>query len=189
LAPNLHLKSLKAGIFGLSQKYMKTIKSLTLILMILCAVSIGAPAQTVLPSLDGAKIDVQSHRGKVVILAVGASWLPLSAKQAEFTNMLVKKYAAKNVVVYFVVTDSTNPKSKNYASDADVRKFVAANKLSVPVLRDSDGAVTLKKLKIDQVPSFVILNKDGEPATEPFGGIDAKFDITVPIARAVDKVL
>ena len=168
---------------------MKTIKSLTLVLTVLFAVAVGASAQTALTSLDGAKIDVQSHRGKVVILAVGASWLPLSAKQVEFTNMLVKKYAGKNVVVYFVVTDSTNPKSKNYASDADVRKFVVANKLSIPVLRDSDGALTLKKLKVDQVPSFVILDKSGEPATEPFGGIDAKFDITVPIARAVDKLL
>lgn len=168
---------------------MKTIKSLTLVLMILFAVSIGASAQTVLTSLDGAKIDVQSHRGKVVILAVGASWLPLSAKQAEFTNMLVKKYSGKNVVIYFVATDSTNPKSKNYAGDADVRKFATANKLTVPVLRDSDGALTLKKFQVDQVPSFVILDKNGEPATEPFGGIDAKFDITVPIARAVDKIL
>jgi thiol-disulfide isomerase/thioredoxin len=157
--------------------------------MILFAVSVSASAQTVLTSLDGAKIDVQSHRNKVVILAVGASWLPLSAKQAEYTNMLVKKYAGKNVVIYFVATDSTNPKSKNYASDADVRKFAVANKLTVPVLRDSDGVSTLKKFKVDQVPSFVILEKNGEPATEPFGGIDPKYDITVPIARAVDKVL
>lgn len=157
--------------------------------MILFAVSIGASAQTALTSLDGGKIDVQSHRGKVVVLAVGASWLPLSAKQAEYTNMLVKKYAGKNVVVYFVATDSTNPKSRNFASDADVRKFAAGNKLTVPVLRDSDGALTLKKFKVDQVPSFVILDENGEPATEPFGGIDPKFDITVPIARAIDKIL
>ena len=168
---------------------MKTIKSLTLVLVIIFAVSIGASAQTVLTSLDGARVNLDAHRDKVVILAVGASWLPLSAKQVEYTNMLVKKYAGKNVVIYFVATDSTALKSKNYASNEDVRRFAAANKLTVPVLRDSDGAITLKKYKVDQVPSFVILNKDGEPASEPFGGIDPKFDITVPIARAVDKLL
>lgn len=160
-----------------------------MVLMVLFAVSVHASAQTVLTSLDGTRVDLQAQRNKVVILAVGASWLPLSAKQAEYTNMLVKKYSGKDVAIYFVATDSTSAKSKNFASDADVRKFATANKLSVPVLRDSDGAITLKKFKVDQVPSFVILNKDGEPASEPFGGIDPKYDITVPIARAVDKLL
>ena len=47
-------------------------------------------------------MDIQAQRGKVVILAVGSGWLPLSGKQAEYTNMLAKRYAGKNVVVYFV---------------------------------------------------------------------------------------
>jgi len=168
---------------------MKTIKNLALVLSLLVAVAIGASAQTVLTSVDGIKVDVEAQKGKVIILAVGASWLPLSAKQAEYTNMLVKKYAGKDVVVYFVATDSTAAKSKNFASDADIRKFAVANKLTVPVLRDSDGAVTLKKFSVDQLPSFVILNKNGESACEPFGGIDPKYDITVPIAAAVNKLL
>lgn len=168
---------------------MKTIKNLVLVLSLLVAVSIGVSAQTVLTSLDGIKIDVQAQRGKVVILAVGASWLPLSAKQAEYTNMLAKKYAGKDVVVYFVATDSATAKSKNFASNEDVRKFVVANKLTVPVLRDSDGAATVKKFNVDQLPSFVILDKNGESVSEPFGGIDPKYDITVPISKAVDKLL
>lgn len=157
--------------------------------MVLFAVSVGVSAQTTLTSLDGARIDLQAQKGKVVILAVGASWLPLSAKQAEYTNMLVKNYAGKNVVIYFVATDSTAPKSRNYASDDAVRKFATANRLTIPVLRDSDGVLTRKNFNVDQVPSFLILGKDGEPATEAFGGIDPKFDITVPISRAVNKLL
>jgi thiol-disulfide isomerase/thioredoxin len=168
---------------------MKTIKNLALVLSLLFAVSLGVSAQTVLTSVDGIKIDVQAQKGKVIILAVGASWLPLSAKQAEYTNMLAKKYAGKNVVVYFVATDSTAAKSKNFASDQDIRKFAVTNKLTAPVLRDSDGALTLKKFNIDQLPSFILLDKNGEPASEPFGGIDPKYDITVPISKAVDKLL
>lgn len=156
---------------------------------LLFAVSIGVSAQTALTTLDGTKVDVQAQDGKVVILAMGASWLPLSAKQAEYTNMLAKKYAGKNVVVYFVVTDSATAKSKNFASNEDVRKFGTTSKLTVPVLRDPDGAATLKKFKVDQLPSFVILNKAGESVSEPFGGIDPKYDITVPISKAVDKLL
>jgi thiol-disulfide isomerase/thioredoxin len=168
---------------------MKTIKNLVLVLGLLFAVSIGISAQTALTTLDGTKIDVQGHDGKVVILAMGASWLPLSAKQAEYTNILAKKYGGKNVVVYFVATDSATAKSKNFASSEDIRKFATTSKLTARVLRDPDGAATLKKFKVDQLPSFVILDKTGALASEPFGGIDPKYDITLPISKAVDKLL
>ena len=150
---------------------------------------VGPLAQTPLASLDGGKVDVQSQKGKVVILAIGASWLPLSGKQADFANMLAKKYAGKNVVVYFVMTDSVLPKSKNFASNEDIRKFTATNKLGMPILRDPDGSATLKKFGVDEIPSFVILDKSGNQSGEAFGGIDPKFDITVPIGKAVDKLL
>ncbi len=168
---------------------MKTIKSLVSVFSLVLVSVVAASSQTSLPSLGGGAIDVQGHRGKVVILALGASWLPLSNKQAEYTNMLAKRYTGKDVVVYFVATDSTNAKSKNYATNADIEKFVAGSKLSVPVLRDSDGSVTLKKFNVDQLPSFVILDKQGNVPGPAFGGIDPKFDVTIPISKAVDKLL
>ena len=146
-------------------------------------------AQTSLPALNGGQVDVQGQRGKVVILAMGASWLPLSNKQAEYTNILAKRYTGKDVVVYFVATDSTNAKSKNFATSSDIEKFIAGSRLAVPVLRDSDGAVTLKKFSVDQLPSFVILDKQGNVSGTAFGGIDPKFDVTIPISKAVDKLL
>ncbi len=168
---------------------MKTIKSIVALFSITVVMAIAASAQTSLTFLNGSRIDVQGHDGKVVILAFGASWLPLSEKQADYTNALARKYAGKNVIVYFVAIDSTNPKSKNFATNDDIQKFVTANKLTVPVLRDSDGAATLKKFNVDQVPSFVILDRQGNKSGELFGGIDPKFDITVPISKAVDGLL
>ena len=168
---------------------MKTLKSIALVFAIVGVFAFAASAQTSLTNLDGGSVDVQAQKGKVVVLAVGASWLPLSNKQAEYTNMLAKKYTGRNVVFYFVVTDSTNAKSKNFASDEAVRKFATANKLTMPILRDSDGAAVLKKFRVDQVPSFLILDKDGNQSGEAFGGIDPKFDITVPIAKKIDSLL
>lgn len=172
-------------------KCMKTLKGITFVFSIIFAVSFAVSAQTNLTSLDGSRINVEGQTGKVVILAIGASWLPLSGKQAEFTNALAKKYGSKNVSVYFIATDSANPKSKNYASADALRKFAFANKLTVPVLHDPDGIVTIKKFKVDQVPSFVILDKSGNLAGEQFGGIttDAKYDVTVPIAKVIDRLL
>lgn len=168
---------------------MKTLKHQISFLVIATALAVSAAAQTSLTSLDGTKVDVEAQNGKVVVMAMGAAWLPLSAKQAEYTNALAKKYAGKNVVVYFVMTDSANSRSNNYTSPEEIKRFVATNKISVTVLRDPDGLVTLKKFNVDQVPSFVLLNKQGDIAGEPFGGIDPKYDITIPISKAIDKLL
>jgi peroxiredoxin len=167
---------------------MKNIKSLLLIFSFIFTLSLVVAAQD-LTMLGGGKIDVDDQKDKVVVLAIGASWLPLSTQQAVITNKLAKKFAGRDVVVYFVATDSTSQKSKNYASDEELNNFVTRTKLTVPVLRDSDGGQTLKKYGVDQLPSFVILGKDGKPATEAFGGIDPKSDIFTPISQAIDKLL
>ena len=167
---------------------MKNIKLLFAVLALVFTVSLNSSAQT-LTSLDGERINITNQTGKIVVLAIGASWLPLSKDQAGFTNKLAKKFAGRDVVIYFVATDSTSEKSKNFASNAELSAFATRTKLTVPVLRDSDGAATLKKYAIDQIPSFVILGKDGKPATESFGGIDPKSDISIPISQAIERIL
>lgn len=169
---------------------MKKLKLLSAALGLLAVFAFGASAQSVVfSSLDGDKIDLNAQKGKVVVLAIGAQWLPLSNAQAGFVNKLAKKYAGRDVVFYFISADSTSEKSKNYASDDEIRKFATENKLSVTILRDSDGATSLKKFNIDQLPSFVILDKTGKLATEPFSGIDPNTDISIPISREIDKLL
>lgn len=169
---------------------MRSIKTLLAIFSLVFVFSVAASAQGVsLTSIDGQKVDVQARRDKIVVLAIGASWLPLSTQQAVYTNKLAKKFAGRDVEIYFVMTDSISQKSKNYASDAELQSFATRNKLTVTILRDSDGAATFKKFGVDQIPSFVILGKDGKPATEAFGGIDPKTDISISIAQQIDKIL
>lgn len=168
---------------------MNTLKGFITILTLTMTLAVTAFSQTVLTSIDGNRVDVEAQKERVVVLAVGAVWLPLSAKQVDFTNALAKKYAGKDVVFFFVATDSTNAKSKNYASDADVRKFAIDRKLAMPVLRDTDGLMMIKKFKIEQVPSFVILDKSGKPSVESFGGLDPTFDLTGPISKLIDRLL
>lgn len=163
-------------------------KTISLIGLI-AVLSVVAYSQVNVTTLDGKNISLDGQKGKVVILAIGASWVPLSDDQAIAANALAKKYAGKDVVIYFVATDSTSAKSKNYASNAELSTFVTKQKLAVPLVRDPDGAATLKKFNVDQIPSFIILDKTGNKAGESFGGIDPKFDITVPISAAVDKLL
>jgi thiol-disulfide isomerase/thioredoxin len=168
---------------------MRKLRGFIAISIVTLALTLAASAQVNLTTLDGATVNVEAQHGKVVVLAIGASWLPLSGKQADFANKLAQNYVGRSVVVYFVVTDSANPRSKNYASNEAIRKFAADNKLTAAVLRDSDGAATLKKFGVEQVPSFVIIDKNGARSGEPFGGIDPKYDITVPISNAINKLL
>ncbi len=168
---------------------MKTLKSFIATLVVTVIAAFAASAQTELTSLDGTRVNIEGQNGKVVVLAIGASWLPLSNKQAEFTNALAKKYAGQDVTIYFIATDSLSAGSKNFASNDAIRKFATGNKMTVTILRDPDGAATLRKFKVEQVPSFVILDKSGREIGEPFGGIDPKYDVTVPISKVIDKNL
>src|ERR687898_1716652 len=118
------------------------------------------PVSFSLRSVNGNTVTSNSLRGEVVVLAFGASWLPLSKTQLQGVRKLADEYSNKGVVVYWVSTESDNSKSKNYASDEQLRAFAQKYGLKVTVLRDPDGAVS-KKLSVDQLPSIVILDKAG----------------------------
>jgi peroxiredoxin len=147
----------------------------------------GAPVEFSLRSIDGQTITSDSLRGEVVVLAFGASWLPLSKAQLQGIRKLADEYSDRGVVVYWVSTESEDPKSKNFASDDQLRGFSQKYGLKVTVLRDADGTVS-KKLGVDQLPSIVIVDKHGNPS-EPIGGLDPNGNLASQLASRLDKVL
>jgi len=147
----------------------------------------AAPVEFSLRSIDGQTITSQSLRGEVVVLAFGASWLPLSKAQLQGIRKLADEYSDRGVVVYWVSTESEDSKSKNFASDEQLRAFAQKYGLKVTVLRDPDGAVS-KKFGIDQLPSIVILDKQGNPS-EPIGGLDPNGNLANQLAERLDRVL
>ena len=138
-------------------------------------------------AIDAEAVTAESVRGNVVVLAFGASWLPLSKAQLQGIRKLADEYSDRGVVVYWVSTESVDPKSKNFASDEQLRAFAQKYGLKVTVLRDPDAAVS-KKLGIDQLPSIVILDKQGNPS-EPIGGLDPNGNLAAQLAERLDKVL
>lgn len=161
-------------------------------IVLVFAITINSFAQTTpLQTLSGETVSLEDSKGKVIVLAIGASWLPLSKQQIITTNKLVKKYGTQNVVIYWVTTESANAKSKNYASNEQIQTFATKNKLTATILRDADGLNTVKKYGVDQLPSFVILDKTGKSIGEPFGGLDPQNEpeIFMQVSMAIDKVL
>jgi len=147
----------------------------------------SGPFEFSLRSIDGQTITSDSLRGEVVVLAFGASWLPLSKTQLQGIRKLADQYSDRGVVVYWVSTESEDQKSKNFASDDQLRAFAQKYGLKVTVLRDADGAVS-KKFGVDQLPSIVIVDKQGIPS-EPIGGLDPNGNLAGQLASRLDKVL
>ena len=98
------------------------------------------------------------------------------------------QYSDRGLVVFWVSTESEDPKSKNYASDEQLRAFAQKYGLKVTVLRDPDGAVS-KRFGVDQLPSIVVLDKQGNPVGRPIGGLDPNGNIAAQLAPILDKVL
>jgi peroxiredoxin len=152
-------------------------------------VSVPAGAQALADfsfrAIDGETVTSESLRGEVVVLAFGASWLPLTRNQMEAVKKLADQYAGRGVAVYWVSTESESPKSKNYASDEQLREL--ARKYKASVLRDPDGVVS-KKLGVDQLPSVVIIDKQGN-IVNTMGGMDPNANMATQLAARLDKIL
>ena len=138
-----------------------------------------------LRAVDGPAVTSESLRGEVVVLAFGASWLPLTKNQMEGLKKLADQYAARGVAVYWISTESDSPKSKNFVSDEELRDLGRKYKMSV--LRDPDGPVS-RRLAVDQLPATVIINKQGQVAAT-VGGLDPSADLAKQLAERLDKIL
>src|SRR5258708_37904884 len=90
--------------------------------------SLSAPAHNQsaefsLRAIDGEPVTSASLRGEVVVLAFGASWLPLTRNQMEAVKKLADQYAGRGVAVYWVSSEPDAPKSKNYVADEQLREW------------------------------------------------------------------
>src|SRR5947207_11102499 len=168
----------------------RIVLTISLIALFVSSFPAATPAGSQLPefslrAVDGPAVTAESLRGQVVVLAFGASWLPLTRNQMEALKKLADQYAGRGVVVYWVSTESESAKSKNYVADDQLREL--GRKYKVTVLRDPDGA-TSKRLGVDQLPSVVIINKQGQIAAA-MGGMDPDADLSKQLAERLNKVL
>jgi peroxiredoxin len=143
-----------------------------------------------LKTTDGGEISSEMLKGDVVVLAFGASWLPLSKAQIQSVQELADQFGERNVRVYWVSTDSLSPKSKNYATDDQLREFARKNGLKIAVLRDPDGALA-KRMGATQLPSIIILDRAGEVSIPLIGGLDPdpKHKLVDTLSPRLNKLL
>jgi peroxiredoxin len=150
----------------------------------------GDATEFSLRSVDGGSITSAQLRGDVVILAFGASWLPLSRTQVEGVQRLADEYRERDLRVYWVSTDSESQKSKNFATDDQLRSFARKNGLKIGVLRDPDG-VLFKRLGVErnQLPALVIFDKEGQISGSPIGGLDPEGNLVQRLSARINALL
>lgn len=166
-----------------------TIAALLLSLVTTHAGSVKAQqASFAFRSIDGATVSAESLRGKVVVLAFGASWLPLSRSQAQGLQRLSETYRGAGVEVFFVSTESDRERSRNYASDDQLRQFARRNNLRVTVLRDPEGQ-TSRAFGVDQVPAIVLLDREGNVAGAPILGLNPNGNLVAQLAPRLGELL
>ncbi len=115
-----------------------------------------------LRALGGERVKLSGHAGKVVLVAFWATWCNPCKQELAFLDELAKKYADHGLVVLAINTDA--PKSQ-----AEVRRFVNARGLSLPVLLDPEGEVAGRLNPRASMPFTIYVDRAGRRAYEHEG--------------------
>jgi peroxiredoxin len=134
---------------------------LFVVIVIAVSAAFAQSPQITLRSADGGTINLSNSQGKVVVLSIGATWVPLASKELPALQKLAERYAGRGVNFYWVSINSDKPGAKNYASDADLQAFAQRNGLRLMVLRDPEQAA-YRAFGVNALPTIVILDRDGK---------------------------
>jgi peroxiredoxin len=130
---------------------------------------------------DGQTVTLSSLRGNVVVLLFSGVQDPQRREGLKAIESLAERYSGKEVKIFWVsinsVSDATNDQLKNLST-------------TVPVLRDTDQAA-FKRFsgKLAQLPTIVVLDRQGNPFGQPRGGFNPNSDFITDLVSIVDGIL
>jgi len=105
-----------------------------------------------LTSLSGEAVDLAGQRGKVVVLNFWATWCPPCVAEMPSLERLHRALGPEGLSVVTVSTDE---------DEAELRRFVSARALTLPVLRDPGGRVAAGAYHTTGYPETFVLDREG----------------------------
>jgi peroxiredoxin len=164
-------------------RVISRIASVGLVIGGMTAGPVPAQSDFSLQSLDGSAVASSSLRGKVVVLVFSGVQDPQCRNEFKALNSLAERYRGKEVGIFWV---SVNPTS---VPDDRLRAPCGPTG-AVTVLRDpSQGVFKRFSGAAPQLPTTVILSKQGQPQGEPRGGFSPGDDFVNDLALVIDSLL
>jgi peroxiredoxin len=129
----------------------------------------------------GQTVSLSSLRGNVVVLLFSGVQDPQRRDGLKALADLGDRYRDKNVKIYWVSINSsaqvTDEQLKNISS-------------TVSILRDGNQAAFKRfSAKTAQLPTTVVLDRQGNPSGQPRGGINSNSDFINDVASVIDGLL
>lgn len=160
-------------------------KLLAVIAMLSCPVAIASAQQDFsFATADGQTVPISSMRGKVVVLLFSGVQDPQRREGLAALESLAKRYQGKDVKVCWVSVNSSAE-----LTDAQL-KTAGGAATSVTLLRDSSQAAFKRfSAKLAQLPTVVILDRQGTGVGQPRGGFNPNSDFINDLASTIDGLL
>ncbi len=122
---------------------------------------IGKPAPSLkAKALDGKPVDLQSLRGKVVLLDFWTTWCGPCKRQLPGIEKIQNEFRDKGLVVLGVSVGEEK---------ATVAKFLKTIALTYPIIQLSDGNEVVADLAINAFPTIVLIDREGKIASYEVG--------------------
>lgn len=165
---------------------LKKIKAIITGTVIVASLAVTAGAQQDFTFLtpDGQSVSVSSMRGKVAVVLFGGIQDPQCRDEIKALQSLAERYQGKNVGIYWVSVNTPAEASN------DQLKTACGPANSVVILRDNNRAAFKRfSSKVQQLPTVVVLNQQGEAQGQPRGGFNPNSDFVNDMAAIIDSLL
>jgi thiol-disulfide isomerase/thioredoxin len=118
-----------------------------------------------LPLLGGKGGKAPLPSDRVTIVDFWATWCAPCRASMPRVQKVIDEYGPKGVALYSVDTDDPGPQR-----EAEVREFLAENKLSFPVVLDDSSAT--EAFRIENLPTMVLLDRRGRVVWQHVGALN-----------------
>jgi thiol-disulfide isomerase/thioredoxin/outer membrane lipoprotein-sorting protein len=133
-----------------------------------------------LVDLQGATVDRESLKGKIVVLDMWATWCQWCFEGLPLLEQVYQKYKDNDQIVFLAVC-----RDEPAVTDQRVRLAFENHKLTIPIVRDLQE-ITEKVFSAPNLPTMVVLGGDGS-IQDYHVGYDAQLAETLP--QKLDKLL
>jgi peroxiredoxin len=137
-----------------------------------------------LTTLEGQSVSLAGMRGKVVVLLFSGVQDPQCRDAAQALASLAERYQGKPVSIYLVSINSVSE-----ASNAALKQ--GCGPVGSVILARDPNQSAFKQLggKRPQLPTVIVLNKQGQAQGQPRGGFNPNSDFVNDLAAIIDSQL